>query len=264
MFNVCEGQSYFTKYDSATKKFAIIEEVGNSSILRSAFIYNYFSGGYGFPHFASANGKWFFMNKKLKIISDSFDYIDAHFLGEMQLSPVKYKNKWGIIDIEGKLIERIKIPDSCFFYSPQFYQIIKIKKGIIYAFNKRDYWDTVLNIKDSLTDTYFSRERIYPQKKMKYGYVNKYYKTIIEFKYDEAEALSDKGRAKVKYKGKYGVINDKGESIVPCIYDVIDWRDEDDSIISVLKNKKYGIINFNGNILIDFIYDGIHPLRNYH
>ena len=236
----------------------IIDKRGN--IIFSAEVCGFFEGGLC-P--VQVGGKWGYINQNGKIIIPcQFD--DAYsFYGSVAL--VKKDNKWGVINSKGKLI--------CPCYRSEPNSVPPIHDGIICRVGEdpkeRCYIDIDGNIvidtsNYSYIGDFCNGYASVQRNDNEYGLINTKGEIVIPFgKYNyiwdvycgvaEVEVRNSTG----DYKSYYGYVDTSGKEVVPIgKYDRIDWREQYNCIVRVIKGDKFGYVDKrNGKEITPIAFD---------
>jgi len=104
-------------------------------------------------------------------------------------------------------------------------------------------------------------EPIWVLKDGKFGVVDISGREVVPPKYDEVFPF-EKGRAWVKLNGKYGMIDKNGKEVIPIKYDAVVVSDE--GIIWVKIDDKWGIMDTSGKEISPPVYDyeAVTPFTN--
>jgi len=107
---------------------------------------------------------------------------------------------------------------------------------------------------DSVKPFYSYSNGLAPVKKNgKWGMINKYGKELTPCVYDEVDFENDE-LYKVKKAGRSGYVNRNGKEILPCIYTSL--ATDAGNKIWVEKDKKWGLYNINGDVISQPRFDG--------
>jgi hypothetical protein len=186
---------------------------------------------------AKKDSKWAILNPQGQLLS-SFEFDDVK-ISENDENEVRDFNlkeptndegyllisknqKWGIIDIKGKII----VPTDYDYIYPFTNNVALIKKNEKWA----------LIDKQGIIKTEFIYDKLEP---------------YIAGRYN----LKKHGMILYEKNGQWGILDIKGKEITPPIYDLI--KPSDDNYYMVLKNKKMGIIDSSGKEILSMKYDKI-------
>ncbi len=184
--------------------------------------------------------------KKVLKIPCSYDI--AFPFSEEELARVGIKEKFGLIDREGKIVLPAIYDDIGNFECGHCLVVKDNKFGFA---NRKGKIVIDLKYDDAL---FFSEGLAVVGIQGRYGYIDTLGNTIIDFKFEAAAPFLN-GYALVKYNGKFGFIDKKGNFVVEPIYDAGGLFMN--GIAPVGKNGKYGYIDTLGKVYIDLIYDGV-------
>ncbi len=191
------------------------------------------------------NNKWGYIDLKGKlVVPQEYDFAREF---ENGLSIVGYANKFGVIDINGKVIISIK-----------YDEVIQTRYGmfIVKYKDKFSFKDSFGN--DINSNKYDDISGIYCEGLLavgvngKYGYIDSLGKEAISLNFDYAKEFYE-GLAAVERDGKYGYINSNGEQIIPFQFEEAKGFEKGRACVSL--NDKYGLINRKGEIVVSCIYD---------
>ncbi len=259
------AQDFTRKYNSSNGKWAILHLTEHDTTLITDYIFDYlpnydWSGNF----IASANNKWFFMNKKLKVFSDSFDYVDT-LAFEYGLFHAKLGDYWYIYNYKNALVKDGKIHDTDFFYVFTDYEKILFRKKNNKIYLLRYYTDKWAEaVQEFYTGEYNAvgnfmklSQYYYPVKKKYWGYIDIHGNTKIPFQYLSAEGFQY-GRALVNTGKGWGFIDTNASFLIePKFSDAKNFMRYPGiaPLAPVAKNSLWGYIDTAGNTIIDFIYD---------
>ena len=263
------AQDFSKKYNSSTQKWAIQRLTKHDTTLITDYVFDYLPNyDWSGNSIASANGKWFFMNKKIKVISDSFDYMDTLSFEQGWPISAKLGDYWYIYNWDFKLVKKGVVHDSNFFYVHAGSENVFLKKQndkIYFRKNYNDKWRTVEdtfyggnNINVELESSVFRSREYFPVKKMYWGYIDINGNTKIPFKYIYTEGFNF-NRGLVNTGNGWGYIDTTGKFMIEPKFSMAKSFVENyylpQSIVPVAKNNLWGYIDIGGNTIIDFLYD---------
>lgn len=182
---------------------------------------------------------------------------------ELSYTFAKLKDKWGIIDQQGKTIlpfEYSKI-NNLDIDATQLYSAVKNNRyGLISLTTAMPVTEFVYE-----NDFYFDDGVIFElgalavvQKNKKTGLINKKGVEVIPCIYDSGKnpfTSLDYNFYLVKQNGKEGVIDTLGTQIVLCRYDKVRISDSLEDTFEIIKGSKYGLCDFKGTEIIAPVYD---------
>jgi len=201
------------------------------------------------------------------------------------LIPYQKDGKWGLADINGKVVVEPKYDGiGIYGYSQDIVSIpiigtiivseneknigitgvVKLKYNPVYlAWTNYDENYTTKTFPTSISDYVkpIIDEPIWVLKDGKFGVVDISGREIVPPKYDEVFPF-EKGRAWVKLNGKYGMIDRNGKEVIPIKYDAAVVSDE--GIIWVKIDDKWGIMDTSGKEISPPVYDyeAVTPFTN--
>ncbi|MFN6040084.1 MAG: WG repeat-containing protein [Bacteroidota bacterium] len=223
------------------------------------------------------NGKYGFLNKKTgkTVIPAVYDEISYRCdLGEGDFNEdgtlaVRIKDKWGIINSEGKVLIPLIYDEVHTFRE----ELVCVAKGVpseasksneVYEDSKYGFLDRMGNVVipfkfDEISNSCSFDGGFYEglaavNKNNKWGFIDKTGKEVIPFKYDYASSFSE-GLASAQINEKYGFIDKIGKEIITFKYDFVSSFSE--GLASVRINKKWGFIDKKGKEVIPIIYDNV-------
>lgn len=168
-----------------------------------------------------------------------------------------YGDKWGYIDISGKIVIPLVYQYAYPFEKDGFAIVKKDNKfGVI---DKRNNIYIGLNYEDIY---YLDGNRFVVKLNDKYGLVDINNKIIIPIKYEEYLGEINEFLC-FKYKEKIGLLNFSGDTIVPFKYDNLyedkgSWLNFNSNTIAIKNANKYGFIDLKtGREVTQFIYDDV-------
>jgi hypothetical protein len=206
-------------------------------------------------------------------------------LSKLILLPIKIKNQWGYMDLQGKLVIPPSYSEAGFFNEDIAAVVQNEKFGFISKANKF----IVDPIYDEVTDFFEGRSivekngkfgmidrngytvfepifeelgpvsegMVFARKDTLYGYYSRNRISLIPERYEEAESF-ELGYAHVRIQGKEAIIDSVGSFIVNPIYDNVEFYS--DTLLIFIENEKYGICNLEGNPIVSARYDYIGKL----
>jgi hypothetical protein len=159
-----------------------------------------------------------YINKKGKFIQmpDEVERFGPHSEG---LISVKIDDKWGFINIEGKIV-----------IEPQFEPDIN-------------------EYRDDVYQASFANGLAAAKSKGKWGFINREGKFVIAPKFDKARQFNG-NIAAVSVNGKWGLINRAGEFVQPAMFDEVQDRAVQEGFGEVSQNGKWGFVDQDGRIAI--------------
>ena len=206
-------------------------------------------------------------------------------LARLVLLPIKIKNLWGYMDLQGKLIIPPTYSEAGFFNEDIAAVIQNNKYGFISKANKfivEPVYDEVTDFSDgravvekdgkfgmidrngySIFETIFeelgpvSDGMAFARKDSLYGYYSKNRISLIPERFEEAESFENH-QAHVRIQGKEAIIDSVGSFVVKPFFEEVDFFS--DTLLVYLENEKYGICNLEGNPVFTAIYDYIGKL----
>lgn len=208
-------------------------------------------------------------------------------LSKLILLPIKIKNLWGYINLEGKLIIPPTYAVAGFFSEDMAAVVHNDKFGFISKANKF----IVEPIYDEVTDFNYGRSviekdgkfgmidrngysifepifeelgtvsegKVIARKDSLYGYYSKNRISLIPERFEEAESFENQ-QAHVRIQGKEAIIDSVGSFVVKPFYDEVDFFT--DSLIIFIENEKYGICNLDCNPILEANYEYIGKLMD--
>lgn len=176
---------------------------------------------------------------------------------EEGFASIKYKEKWGIADKEGKLV----VP---FMYENVYSGNSMMKNG---------KWGMVIKDTNQIIPCLYDEslklveEYIVACKKGLYGVIDKHNRTVIPFKYKKLYCFSEGLLAAMNEKGLWGYINVKDEVIIPFNYQ--DTYRFIEGKAAVRYDNKWGLIDIHNRWIIPNEYEelwsesykGLHPAK---
>lgn len=176
---------------------------------------------------------------------------------EEGFASIKYKDKWGIADKEGKLV----VP---FMYENVYSGNSMMKNG---------KWGMVIKDTNQIIPCLYDEslklveEYIVACKKGLYGVIDKHNRTVIPFKYKKLYCFSEGLLAAMNEKGLWGYINVKDEVIIPFNYQ--DTYRFIEGKAAVRYDNKWGLIDIHNRWIIPNEYEelwsesykGLHPAK---
>lgn len=204
------------------------------------------------------NGKIYFLNSELFIISDAYEKISENGYG-LEVLFAKKNGKFGVIDYNETIIIPFKY-DEIYNQGPSLYRvrlgdnygIINLKGEvmvpIIYKYFKSEWgWGEFYRIqKDGIISIIDSNNKLILSAKEKY---------------DNSFEINSNHTMKVQNGEYYGVIDSKGKEIIPIEYQSISTSQTGISIVK--KDNKYGLIDQEGKIIIPLKYEQINTFQDY-
>ncbi|HUS00565.1 MAG TPA: WG repeat-containing protein [Chitinophagaceae bacterium] len=166
--------------------------------------------------FTDANGKYGYRNPS-GVVMVPAKYQKAHSLAYYDLAAIKFNNKWGFINREGKEI----IP-------PRFDSVGKYLQS-------------------------FSSGNIEVMLNGKWGIINEQGKEVVPVKYQDVRNEYT-NRFPVKQNNKWGFM-ENGKETIPIKYEKVQYFER--GIAPVLLNKKWGAVDSTGKTVIPFKYDDL-------
>nr|MCR5146971.1 WG repeat-containing protein [Clostridia bacterium] len=194
---------------------------------------------------------------------------------EKSVLKFKEKDKYGLIDFNGKVIAKAKYDDiQSFDYNEGLllvkkhdkYGIININ-GVTVVKEKFDkiesdaYYEEGSNYKKSGYIVAMKKGDSY-----KYGFISNKGKKILDTKFDQIARLKDTAKNDDIYlvafeKGKAGFYKNN-KKILKNEYEDIGYDDNNNCLI-LQQNGKQGLADFNGNVTIEIKYDNIYISGRY-
>ncbi len=182
--------------------------------------------------------------------------VNADFIGSFNegVAPFTLENKWGFIDIEGKVIIE---PKYVYGFDTPF-----CNNGMILLNNpEKDAWGYFDNKGKLIVDfTFYSASPFHDTLAASYDntdhphwrFINKKGEVVVkEFKnWHSYSTILKEGRARYNFDFKYGYVNEKGISVIENKYE--DVRDFSEGLAAVKLNDKWGFIDKEGKVIIDF------------
>ena len=206
-------------------------------------------------------------------------------LARLILLPIKIKNTWGYMDLQGKLIIPPTYSEAGFFSEDIAAVVQNDKFGFISKANKfivEPIYDEVSDFSDgrsmvekggkygmidrngySIFEPIFeelgpvSEGKVFARKDSLYGYYSKNRISLIPERFEEAESFENQ-QAHVRIQGKEAIIDSVGSFVVKPFFDEVDFFT--DTLLIFIENEKYGICNLNGNPILAANYEYIGKL----
>jgi hypothetical protein len=206
-------------------------------------------------------------------------------LARLTLLPIKIKNAWGYMDLQGKLIIPPSYSEAGFFNEDIAAVVQNDKYGFISKANKfivDPIYDEVSDFFDgrsvvekdgkfgmidrngySIFEPIFeelgpvSEGMIFARKDSLYGYYSRNRISLIPERFEEAESFENQ-LAHVRIQGKEAIIDSVGSFVVKPFFDEVDFFS--DTLLIYIENEKYGICNLNGNPVLVANYEYIGKL----
>jgi len=206
-------------------------------------------------------------------------------LARLTLLPIKIKNAWGYMDLQGKLIIPPSYSEAGFFNEDIAAVVQNDKYGFISKANKfivEPIYDEVSDFFDgrsvvekdgkfgmidrngySIFEPIFeelgpvSEGMIFARKDSLYGYYSRNRISLIPERFEEAESFENQ-LAHVRIQGKEAIIDSVGSFVVKPFFDEVDFFS--DTLLIYIENEKYGICNLNGNPVLVANYEYIGKL----
>ena len=207
---------------------------------------------------AKKNGKIYFLNSELNIISDAYERLSKNQY-DLEVLFAKRNGKFGVIDYN----ENIIIPFKYDEISHQGSSLYMVRLGDNYG---------IINLKGEvmvpINYKYFKSEwgggeyyRI--QKDGIISIIDRNNKLILSAKekYDFSFEINSNHTMKVQNGDYYGVIDSNGKEIIPIQYQHIYTPQTGISIVK--KDNKYGLIDQEGKIIIPLKYEQIDTFQDY-
>ena len=209
------------------------------------------------------NGHWGLIDQQgNRVIKPEYDQIRPFLFEDETLVWAKKKDKYGCLDISGKVIipfEYKDLQNSFWEGQPTFAQ-----KNGKYGFIDRNN-QVLIPFKYSSTQGFGIFSDLAPVSiKEKYGYIDKTGREAIPLQYEYADTFFS-GLAAVVKNGKVGFIDESGTLVIPFQFDAEYISDQNGKTLKdsyfteqaglVILNGKRGLIDRSGNILIPCIYD---------
>lgn len=164
------------------------------------------------------------------------------------LSAIKIGEKWGVIDMKGKIIIPAKYDAVGRFHEGLAVVRTGDKDGFIDKkgnFIIPAKYDGGGNFSEGLAPVKIGD---------KLGFIDTKGNIVIPPEYDDVSDFSE-GMAVVKLEDKYGFINRNGDLVIPAKYD--NARIFSEGLAGVQIGKKFGFIDKKGTLIIQPKYDGI-------
>jgi hypothetical protein len=170
---------------------------------------------------------------------------------------VKYNDKWGFINSEGKIIVEARYDEAFPFRNGRAAVRVGDKWGYI------DKNGKMIIAPEYEEAFYFFEDRAWVKKNGKYGFIDNYGNIVLPISYDfyhentrsfpfrEYYGFRD-GLACVGVNEKFGYVNTKGEFVIKPIYD--SNFDFENGLAIVHTKNHYGEINKKGEYIIKPIY----------
>jgi hypothetical protein len=204
-------------------------------------------------------------------------------LARLVLLPIKIKNAWGYMDLQGKLIIPPSYSEAGFFNEDLAAVVQNDKFGFISKGNKiivELVYDEVSDFSEGRSvvekDGKFgmidrngyiifelifeeigpiSEGKVFARKDSLYGYYSKNRISLIPERFEEAESFENQ-QAHIRIQGKEAIIDSVGSFIVKPFYDEVDFFT--DTLLIFVENEKYGLCDLNGNPILtaNFEYIG--------
>ncbi len=219
-----------------------------------------------FPHYIKRcirNNKIAYCYYDNKIfISSEYDYASSFIKG---YAAVRIGKKWGIIDVNGKVIvdinysaddikyrikklrEKNNVIDVSFDDENQY--IIQIFPNGVIVFDRKGNLIIPLKYQSIL---WFVNNITWVNFNGKWGVIDKKDRKIIDFKYDEVDNFYE-GLSRFRINKKWGFVDMKGNELIKAEYDYA--NNFSDGLAMVELNNKIGFIDRNGNIKIPLKYE---------
>ena len=180
------------------------------------------------------------------LIEPKYEHSERQISFSGGLAAVKYKDKFGYIDKNGKTVIGFEF-DTAHPFADGY---ARVKKDDKYAFiDKSGTLITDFEYEDAGD---FSLGLAWVKKDDKFGFINSNGDICIPLRYDYAGNFSQ-GFAAVSIGSKYGYIDNTGNMIIPATFDYAADFSEDLAQVDI--GFKSGFINKNGEIVIPCIYD---------
>ena len=197
------------------------------------------------------NNKWGFMNLNGKIIINAI-YEEVGFFQE-GLAAVALNEKYGFISKANKVIIPINL-DGVFDF--------KENRALI---EKNEKMGMIDRIGSSILEPIYedigpiSENKLYFLKDSLYGYMDKNGKVILQEKYDEAFSFRG-NKAHVFINGKEAIIDSLGNFYFPPIFNRV--KEFTDSLFLVKEGDFWGIAKADSSIVLPCTFDDIGQLSN--
>ena len=193
------------------------------------------------------NGKWNFINRNNKLLSDTwFDEVKDFFDG---YAKVKLNDKWNLLQTNGKLLSDTWFDGVDNFHNGYVRVWLNDKWNFIDTHGKllSDTWY------DGVDDFYNGYAKV--MLGIKCNFIDKNGKCISDTWFDTVYDFYN-GYAKVKLNGKWNLIDTNGKLISDRWFD--DVYNFSDGYASVKLNRKWNFINRNNKLLSDTWFDDVY------
>lgn len=237
-------------------KWAYIDETGNMVIAPQFDEATPFSNGLAK---VVKNGETFFITKNgRKAFDTSFTLLGFR----EELSPAKFSENWGFVNIEGKVVIPFKFQNANPFYEnlaavTQNNRIGYIDKLGNWAIFPR--FSPMSSYSDQLFLPNFSEGLAVFRDEDKYGFIDKNGSIVISAIYDRAESFSEE-LALVKLNGKIGYLKKDGQFAIQPTFE--SGEKFSNGLAAVRIDGKWGYIDKFGKLQISAQYDSAENFKN--
>lgn len=174
---------------------------------------------------------------------------------EQDVLRVKKENKYGLINMEGKVILPVEYDMIEALQGVENSLIIKKEQQVGLCNNKGNVIINPEYKEIKSIDNDYKNGYIVIDNNNKYGVIDFTKTVIFEPKYEEIKPVTSNNIYIVKENSKLKVVNKEGEVLLEDKF--TDAKQINAENIVFIKNKKYGIINTNGDIKINAEYDDL-------
>jgi WG containing repeat len=193
-------------------------------------------------------------------------YDEANGFDDLTFAFAKLKGKWGLIDLQGKVVipfsfDKIIYDNDYYFGDEQIITVVKNNKyGMVSRTSGKVFVECVYEKGFAFDEGLFYQlgtvSVVYRNKKA--GLLNEKGVEIVPCIYDGGKqpfTSLDDYFVLVKQNKKIGVLDTVGHPLLPCQFEKVEISDSMSEMFQVKKNGKYGLYSFEGKEIITPLYD---------
>jgi WG containing repeat len=210
------------------------------------------------------NGKYGYVDYEDNwVVRPQFD--EANEFDDLAFAFAKLKGKWGLIDLQGKVVlpfayDKV-VFNEYYFVDEQMATVIKNNKyGMVSRTSGKVFVECIYEKDFSFDDGFF-----YPLGTVSVVYRNKKAGLLNEKGVEVVPCIYDGGKQPfiplddffvlVKQNKKIGVLDTVGHPLLSCQFEKVEISDAMSDVFEVKKNGKYGLYSFEGKEIIAPLYD---------
>jgi hypothetical protein len=213
----------------------------------------------------NANGKYGYVDYEDNwVVQPQYD--EANGFDDLTFAFAKLKGKWGLIDLQGKMVlpfeyDKIIYDNDYYFGDEQIITVVKNNKyGMVSRTIGKVFVECIYEKGFYFDEGFFYQlgtvSVVYRNKKA--GILNDKGVEVVPCIYDGGKqpfTTLDDFFLLVKQNKKMGVLDTIGRQLLPCEFEKVEISDSMSEAFEIKKDGKYGLYSFSGKEMIAPLYD---------